>query len=184
MRHHYYEEWDENPFPLAYLITLRTYATWLHGDLRGWVDTHHRRNVYGSPRGTQNTPLSENMKRRALQDPVRLDSQCRVFVESAVSEVCRHRGYLLRAVNVRSNHLHTVVTGAVPPEKIANTIKAYSTRRLRAEGRFFTDDRVWSRGCSRKYLWKPHQVEAATDYVLYSQGLLPFEDGEWNPKRK
>ena len=28
--------WDDNEFPLAYLITFRTYGTWLHGDERGW----------------------------------------------------------------------------------------------------------------------------------------------------
>ncbi len=26
--------WDDNEWPLAYLITIRTYATWLHGDER------------------------------------------------------------------------------------------------------------------------------------------------------
>lgn len=24
--------WDDNTFPLAYLVTFRTYGTWLHGD--------------------------------------------------------------------------------------------------------------------------------------------------------
>jgi hypothetical protein len=27
-----YERWEENTFPLAYLLTFRTYGTWLHGD--------------------------------------------------------------------------------------------------------------------------------------------------------
>ena len=34
--------------PLAYLITFRSYGTWLHGDERGSVDRFH--NVYGTPR--------------------------------------------------------------------------------------------------------------------------------------
>ena len=33
--------------PLAYLITFRTYGTWLHGDARGSVDREH--NVFGTP---------------------------------------------------------------------------------------------------------------------------------------
>ena len=32
------ETFEENQFPLAYLITFRTYGTWLHGDDRGAVD--------------------------------------------------------------------------------------------------------------------------------------------------
>ena len=31
-------EWDDNEFPLAYLLTFRTYGTWHHGDERGSVD--------------------------------------------------------------------------------------------------------------------------------------------------
>ena len=42
-------EWDDNAFPLAYLITIRTFGTWLHGDLRGSVDRHGK-NIYGAPR--------------------------------------------------------------------------------------------------------------------------------------
>ena len=30
--------WNDNEAPLAYLITVRTYGTWLHGDDRGSVD--------------------------------------------------------------------------------------------------------------------------------------------------
>ena len=30
--------WDGNECPLAYLITIRTFGTWLHGDSRGPVD--------------------------------------------------------------------------------------------------------------------------------------------------
>ena len=28
-------DFDDNEFPLAYFISLRTYGTWLHGDVRG-----------------------------------------------------------------------------------------------------------------------------------------------------
>jgi hypothetical protein len=43
---------DTNLFPLAYLITFRTYSTWMHGHDRGSVDRKH--NVYGTPRLTAN----------------------------------------------------------------------------------------------------------------------------------
>jgi hypothetical protein len=38
-----FEIYEENTFPLAYLITLRTFGTWLHGDERGSVS--RKRNV-------------------------------------------------------------------------------------------------------------------------------------------
>ena len=31
-------DFDENEFPLAYLITFRCYGTWVHGDERGSMD--------------------------------------------------------------------------------------------------------------------------------------------------
>ena len=39
-------DFDQNDFPLAYLITVRSYGTWLHGDERLAVDRHGL-NVYG-----------------------------------------------------------------------------------------------------------------------------------------
>ncbi|MGQ0761444.1 MAG: hypothetical protein ACT4OT_05435 [Acidobacteriota bacterium] len=41
-------DFDDNDFPLAYLITFRCYGTWLHGDERGSVD--RKQNVYGTPK--------------------------------------------------------------------------------------------------------------------------------------
>ena len=73
--------------------------------------------------------------------------------------------------------MHAVVTAEVKPEKIINTFKGYATRRLRTEGFYPSDLTIWARGRSRRYLWKPRFVTAAVDYVLYSQGWIPFE--EW-----
>ncbi len=41
-------EWDDSQWPLAYLITFRTYGTWLHGDERYSIDRHGK-NIYGAP---------------------------------------------------------------------------------------------------------------------------------------
>jgi len=43
--------------PLGYLITCRTYGTWLHGDARGSVDRDH--NVYGTPMRDPNSALQQ-----------------------------------------------------------------------------------------------------------------------------
>ena len=47
-------------FPLAYLITFRCYGTWLHGDVRGSMDSKHH--VYGAPKIAANQPF-ENSNR-------------------------------------------------------------------------------------------------------------------------
>jgi hypothetical protein len=40
--------WNDTEIPLAFLITFRSYGTWLHGDERGSVNRF--RNQYKSPR--------------------------------------------------------------------------------------------------------------------------------------
>ena len=49
-------DFDDNEFPLAYLITIRCYGTWLHGDERRAVDRHGF-NAYGAPRRAPNEKL-------------------------------------------------------------------------------------------------------------------------------
>ena len=55
------ETWDDNQFPLAYLITIRTYGTWLHGDERQTVDRHGK-NVFGTERIEANANLVAKME--------------------------------------------------------------------------------------------------------------------------
>ena len=35
--------WNDTDLPLGYLITFRSYGTWLHGDERGSIDRFHNR---------------------------------------------------------------------------------------------------------------------------------------------
>jgi len=43
-----YIEFQDRSTPLAYLITIRSYGTWLHGDERGSMDRREY-NQYGDP---------------------------------------------------------------------------------------------------------------------------------------
>ena len=162
-------DWDDNDFPLAYLITIRTYGTWLHGDERRSVDRHGK-NAYGAPRIAENPKLHHQMRRDQTTSELLLDGRQRACVESAIRSLSNIRNYGLYAVNVRTNHAHTVISAAVRPEVIMSAIKANATRELREGGLVAADAKVWSRGGSRRYLWKQTQVEQAIDYVLFGQG--------------
>jgi len=171
---HGYEVYEQEAFPLAYLLTFRTFGSWLHGDEKGSFQRLRNR----GPRSKwidSNGPLAERMSESMKQSLVPLTSVQRDHVDAAVREVCEFRAYGLKAVNVRSNHAHVVVHADLRPEKIVNEMKAYSTRRLRREGEYEADHKIWSRGASTRYLWKPKHVVAAIDYVLYSQGDVPPE---------
>jgi hypothetical protein len=89
------DQLSHDVFPLAYLITLRSYGTWLHGDERTSVDRHGY-NVYGTPRRAPNVKLEQFAVRQMRSRPFIFTRDQRTEVESLISEVCLHRGYNLK----------------------------------------------------------------------------------------
>jgi REP element-mobilizing transposase RayT len=164
------EFWDDNEQPIAFLITFRTFGTWLHGDERLSVDRHDGKNIHGTPRIEPNEELNRMMQVKRQADEFLLDGRHRAVVERAVRGVCELRKYLLFAANVRTNHVHSVVYGSAKPEKIMNAFKANATRELREAGLVYEGQKVWSRGGSTRYLWRQSHFDGAVDYVLYGQG--------------
>ena len=85
-----FEVYEENEFPLAYLLTFRTFGTWLHGDIRWSVGRSSRSESRLIP---PNVPLEEAMASEMTQDPVILNPAQRNAVEAAIAEACDNRGY-------------------------------------------------------------------------------------------
>jgi REP element-mobilizing transposase RayT len=150
---------------LGYLITWRTYGTWLHGD--GRRSTHHRlAHSYRSPDLTPTHRWRDDARDRMREPAFVLDDAGRAVVQATVSEVCDHPGWCLLAVNARTNHVHTVLSCRCAPEVTMTTLKAWSTRRLREAKRVADDARVWARHGSTRYLWTEEDVRGAVRYVV------------------
>jgi REP element-mobilizing transposase RayT len=161
--------WNDTDTPLAYLITFRCYGTWLHGDERGSIDRFNNR--YQSPYIAADARRREQKARKLKSEPVTLDSARRSSVTEAVRETCRLRGWLLRAVNARTNHVHIVASiGNAKPEHALNALKAYSTRRMRADDYWAFAHSPWADKGSVRYLWNERSVERAVEYVVAGQG--------------
>lgn len=161
-------DFDDNDFPLAYLITIRCYGTWLHGDQRGSMN--RRQNVFGTPRIESRPNLQDAETQELKHSAITLNAPQRGVVEKAIREVCRYREYHLRAINVRTNHVHSVVTACKKPEPIMEAFKAYATRALRNASLLSAAVRPWARHGSTVYLWKERHVEKAVEYVIDGQG--------------
>jgi REP element-mobilizing transposase RayT len=161
-------DFDDNEFPLAYLITFRCYGTWVHGDNRGSMDRKH--NVYGTPKIAPNKSLQSSDLKQLKHPPVTLDARKRSIVEQAVKDVCEHRQHILRVMSVRTNHAHVVVTAAREPESILEAFKSYSTRALRIAKVISQTLKPWIRHGSTVYLWKERDVAKAIEYVALGQG--------------
>jgi REP element-mobilizing transposase RayT len=154
--------------PLAYLITFRTYGTWLAGDERGSIDKY--RNKFGAPRAVTSHLREKIHAERLKGPPFLLNAARRRLVGSAIEEVCNFRGWSLIASNVRTNHAHVVVSGAAASSKMLNDFKAYSTRRMREHGERKFDHSPWVDKGSRRNLWTEAHVGSARNYVLNGQG--------------
>ncbi len=93
----------------------------------------------------------------------------REVVTQSIRHVCEHRSWRLLALNVRTNHVHAVVTANETPERVLNTFKSWATRRLVEASLIEHGSRVWSRHGSTIYLFRPEKVAEKVDYVLNGQ---------------
>ena len=172
----YNPDFSLDRIPLAYLITFRCYGTWLHGDERGSTDRYN--NQYRTPFLPRNQRWHIYNQHLLKHPPVELDAARRLAVETAIRETCKKRNWILQAINVRTNHIHSVVSAPFRPEPILSAFKANATRQMRECGCWRYSYSPWSDHGSRRYLWTDRHVERAIDYVLNGQGeeLPDFDD--------
>ncbi|OAI40515.1 hypothetical protein AYO38_05780 [bacterium SCGC AG-212-C10] len=157
---------DPMSVPLAYIITFRCYATWLHGDDRGSMN---RPDAHAAPVRPYN-PALENWERTNSGPRAYLNAPRRRAVREAIREACAYRTWQLHAINVRTEHVHVVITAPVPPERVMTILKARCTRMLRVAGLAEATERIWSRHGSTDPLWKESDVTAACEYTMENQG--------------
>ena len=160
--------WNNTETPLAYFISFRAYGTWLHGDKRGSIDRFH--NQYGAPYIPPNERWYRYNKEQLKATPLILRAPERNCVKTAIRETCEIRKWELLALNVRTNHVHTVVTANRDPDIVLNAFKANATRELREKDLWPHDFSPWVRKGSKRKLWNERSVAMAIDYVLYGQG--------------
>jgi REP element-mobilizing transposase RayT len=159
------------PETLAVLLTWTTYGTWLHGDSRGSND--RKKN---EPLPTD--PVREATARGFMNFPaLTLDARMRRVARETIEEHCQFRGWELRALNVRTNHVHVVISGGGSGQKVIGALKSRVTRMLRQAGLVKADQPVWTaEGGNVRSLRHPDAVSAACDYVRNQQGApLPEE---------
>jgi REP element-mobilizing transposase RayT len=168
--------WNNTDIPLAYLITFRCYGSWLHGDERGSIDRFH--NQYKSPYILPNEKWQQHSIQNLKSKSPTLNLLQRELIEKAVAETCSFRNWRLFAKNVRTNHIHTVVSaGTTKPELVLNAFKANGTRLMRQNDVWHLQHSPWADKGSKRYLWNERSLEIAVDYVLNRQGdKLPDSD--------
>ena len=160
--------WNDTNTPLAYLISFRSYGTWLHGDKRGAIDRFHNR--YGAPYLPPNEAWQHHNHGQLKTRPLVLGARERGSVDKAIRETCNIRQWYLHALNVRTNHVHAVVTANHGPTLVLNALKANATRQLRQDKLWTYPFSPWAYKGSKRLLWTERSVTNAINYVLNGQG--------------
>ena len=98
--------------------------------------------------------------------PLILSIEQRVAIEKGLQELCLKRHWQLHAINVRSNHIHLVVTAVeTKPEKVMSDMKAKATRVLRKMKVISEDRKPWTEHGSTIYLFNQEEFVNACHYV-------------------
>ncbi|HEY3456651.1 MAG TPA: transposase [Bryobacteraceae bacterium] len=151
----------------AYLITFVCYGTRLPGQF-GAVD--RSQNQFGAPKLEENAAKEAAARTKMAQEPYLLNAARREVLLKSVHQVCMHRGWMLFAAHVRTNHVHAVVGTNESAERVMNTFKVYASRALNAAGLDGPDRRRWARHGSTRHLYTKDAITAAVRYVVCEQG--------------
>jgi REP element-mobilizing transposase RayT len=142
----------------------------LPGDARGWV----KWSEWGIK--PANPGQERDARERMAESAVVLTEEQRALVEHTVRDHCRIRGWLLHAVNARSNYVHVVVTANRDLDEEMNQFKAWCSRKLSdAAGLVRTlakkaGRRHWfTEGGDKELIDSAEYLENAITYVLERQ---------------
>src|SRR5262245_12658174 len=113
-----------------------------------------------------NTRILIDERNELKTRPVVLNALQRAAVELSIRRTCEVKKYDLHAVNVRTNHVHAVITGSGKPEAIMNSLKSHATRDLR-RNLLQANVKPWARHGSTGYLWTEDELRKAIEYVLF-----------------
>ncbi len=154
-----------NGDPIAFFVTWTVYGTHLQGDGGGW----RRRGA-----GHQNPqPLLAKWHADRLKHAILLlSASMRSVVDSHCQQHCDHRGWQLWAVNVRTSHVHVVVTApGTSGRAVRDQLKANCTRGLREQWSILGDRPVWTVAGDWQCINSDNDLDAVIRYVRDAQDL-------------
>ena len=106
----------------------------------------------------------------AGNDPVAKASRFRIEWLRYLRLLLPNRRWQLWTFNIRTNHVHTVVSANCDPEIVLNTFKANATRKMREAGCWQSHGTPWVRKGNKRRLWTEQDLIAAIVYVECEQG--------------
>ncbi len=164
-----------------WLLTWRTYGTWLPGDERGFVGAvvmaTGQREIHNAPGTPQEQPVAEleEYARSIMRaKPVLLESTHAAELFLQFRETALVRNWELLAIAILVNHIHMVVRVPDDPEgaTLLRDFKSYASRRLNRAYGVPPNGSWWSESGSRRVLREESSIVTAIEYVRNQAGAL------------
>ena len=92
-------------------------------------------------------------------------------MEQTVRDHCRIRNWELHAVNVRTNHVHVIVTADRDPDEVMNQLKAWTSRRLSERAGL---KETVARKAGRRHWWTEGGDVERIDDETYLQNAITY----------
>jgi REP element-mobilizing transposase RayT len=118
--------------------------------------------------------LQISAKSAMVGPPVTLEPQHAAELFSQFRETATHRGWVLLAIAILSNHVHLVVRVAGDPDGsvILRDFKSYASRRLNRVFSVPPNGSWWAESGSRRVLKTDFNICRAIEYVRHQAGAL------------
>ena len=130
---------------VGYMLTWRTYGTWVAGGAQGSVG------------------LARYRREQMQGNAVRLNGRATKLVHDAIVQEAKRWGEKIEALAVLSDHVHVVVRyGGQPIDEFVSACKAAGRLALKGEG---FDGRVWAKGYDKRFCFDEGAMEARIEYV-------------------
>ncbi len=161
-----------------WLLTWRTYGTWLPGDARGFVsnvrgaDGHGGRHNIPGTECDRDLPGLERYAREQMKGkPVLFTAEQARLVADDFRSSAEFRGWSHHALAVMANHIHIVISAPeeVLTDRLLQVFKSYASRMLNQAYPRPTSGTWWAASGSRRRLPDERAVAAAIEYVRHQE---------------
>jgi len=140
---------------VGYMVTWRTYGSWLPGDERGYVTNGQV--LQGDLK------ILERNKKRQKSPAVKLNKNEIQLVRQTILNQAKEIGQKIVAFTVCTNHIHlTARPHSNSIEEIVGRYKSTTTRALWELGR---KGRIWTKGYDKRFCFSKEGLKRRIEYV-------------------
>lgn len=140
---------------IGYMLTWRTYGTWLQGDERGYVKDGKLLN--------QNETLEQINKINLKKQPIKFNSKQKEIVKDSIIQKAKRLNQKVFALTVLSNHIHLLVEKK--QESIETTAALYKTAARTALNKNGLEGKIWSKGYDKRYCFSYQELNNRIEYI-------------------